>query len=185
MDRPYKRPKRQAVSLTSLLDLLFVMIFVSLIQQKTIPEMKQTEKKPTKTVAQKPVAKPVPKVTKAKPSQPKSYSIEATFNFYGTQSNPNLPSGKYIMNGKWDRKSGKLSLGGVAWIQRPPRYDMVPLSGTMDDKAGVFQGRVESVGCKTFILNRRLKRSRTPISGEWVGTYSCSQGKTGLTLTIE
>lgn len=179
MDRPYKRPKRQAVSLTSLLDLLFVMIFVSLIQQKTIPQMKEQK------VAEKPKAPPAPKVAKPAPQQPKTYSLEATFNFYGTQSNPNLPSGKYIMNGKWDRESGKLTLGGVAWIERPPRYDMVPLSGKMDAAAGTFTGRIEAIGCKEFVLNRRLKRNRTPISGEWVGTYSCSQGKTGLTLTIQ
>ncbi len=178
MDRPYKRPKRQAVSLTSLLDLLFVMIFVSLIQEKS-PQPAPEKPKP---VAAKP-AKKAP--AKPKPAQPKSYTVQATFNFYGTSSNPNLPSGKYIMNGRWDRKSNQLSLGGVAWIERPPRYDMVPLSGKMDASKGSFTGRIESVGCKTFTLQRKLKRSKTPISGEWVGSYSCSQGQTGLTLTIE
>ena len=56
MERSYKRPKRQAVSLTSLLDLLFVMIFVSLIQQKAaaptkeepVPAAKVTEQKAPK-----------------------------------------------------------------------------------------------------------------------------------------
>ena len=37
--KPYKRPRRTAVELTSLLDLLFVMIFVSLMQQKNITEV--------------------------------------------------------------------------------------------------------------------------------------------------
>lgn len=173
MDRPYKRPKRQAVSLTSLLDLLFVMIFVSLIQQKAAPV--------------KEVKKPIAAKSKAapKPVQKTNFEIKATFNFYGTNSNPSLPSGKYIMAGRYDRKDGSLKLGGIAWIQRPARYDMVPLSGTIDASSGVFQGRVESVGCKKFTLSRKLKRNKTPISGEWVGTYSCSQGMTGLTLTIE
>lgn len=171
MERSYRRPKRQAVSLTSLLDLLFVMIFVSLIQQKTVVQ---------------PVDKPVvaKKTAPTKPVQTQ-FDIKATFNFYGTKANPNLPSGKYIMTGRFNKKDGSLNLGGLAWIERPARYDMVPLSGKIDPKTGIFRGRVEAIGCKEFTLERKLKRSRTPISGEWVGSYSCSQGKTGLTLTVE
>lgn len=170
MERPYKRPKRQAVSLTSLLDLLFVMIFVSLIQQKTVSDkVKPAKKTPT------PVVKKTPSV----------FQLQATFNFYGTKENPSLPSGKYIMSGTFKPESKKLNLGGVAWIERPPQYDMVPLSGSIDSEKGIFTGRVESIGCKQFTLKRMIKRDKTPISGEWVGDYSCSQGKTGLTLTIE
>lgn len=170
MDRPYRRPKRQAVSLTSLLDLLFVMIFVSLIQQKDIPaEKKVTETKP----------KPTPVKVQT------TFDLKATFNFYGTKTNPSLPSGKYIMGGTFKTESKKLNLGGIAWIERPAQYDMVPLSGTIDAQAGIFEGRVEAIGCKKFTLKRVIKRTNTPISGEWVGTYDCSQGKTGLTLTIE
>jgi hypothetical protein len=175
MDRPYKRPKRQAVSLTSLLDLLFVMIFVSLIQQKAAPTPKETPVAKTKTKTQ---AKPTPK-------KKTFFNIKATFNFYGTSGNAALPSGKYIMAGSYKRNDGSLSLGGIAWIQRPPQYDMVPLSGKIDASSGTFRGRVEAVGCKEYTLTRKLKRSATPISGEWVGTYDCSQGRTGLTLTIE
>lgn len=169
MERHYKRPKRQAVSLTSLLDLLFVMIFVSLIQQKEVTKdaPKVAEKKPT----------PVQKQT--------TFELKATFNFYGTKENPRLPSGKYIMGGTYKEKDQKLNLGGIAWIERPPQYDMVPLSGKIDASKGIFEGRVEAIGCKKFTLKRILQRDKTPISGEWVGTYSCSQGKTGLTLTIE
>ncbi len=180
MDRPYKRPKRQAVSLTSLLDLLFVMIFVSLIQEKAAPVPKKETPKPVKKVAAK-VKVEAPKVVKKK----NLYSIQATFNFYGTGKNSSLPSGKYIMAGSYKTKDGTLALGGMAWIQRPPRYDMVPLSGRIDADSGLFKGRIEAVGCKEFTLSRKLKRSTNPISGEWVGTYSCSQGTTGLTLTIE
>lgn len=169
MERHYRGPKRQAVSLTSLLDLLFVMIFVSLIQQKEVAPT------PSKVAKKKPT--PVQKQT--------TFKLKATFNFYGTKQNPSLPSGKYIMGGTYKEKNQKLNLGGIAWIERPPQYDMVPLSGKMDAKNGIFEGRVEAIGCKKFTLKRMIQRSNTPISGEWVGTYSCSQGKTGLTLTIE
>ena len=50
MQNAYKRPKKSVVSLTSLLDLLFVMIFVSLIQQKAVvpTNTKAKTKTPTK-----------------------------------------------------------------------------------------------------------------------------------------
>lgn len=172
--RPYKRPKRTAIELTSLLDLLFVMIFVSLIQQK---EVKKAEPTPVKEVK---VEKPVPQ----KPVQV-NFSITATFNFYKTSQNPNLPSGSYVMQGSYNSKSGELKLGGVGWVNRPANYDMVPLSGKIDASQNIFTGSIESIGCKTFTLKRESKESTTPISGEWKGTYDCSQGMTGLTLTIQ
>lgn len=184
MEGQYRRIRKQTVSLTSLLDLLFVMIFVSLIQQKEIVPSKEkvTKPKPTPKIAKpvkKPIKKPAPAPVKA------VHSIRATFNFYGTNSNPKIPNGSFLMSGQYTTKDGKLELGGMAWIKRPQNYDMVPLSGTIDPAKGIFKGRVEFIGCKEFTLTRKIKENRTPISGEWVGTYDCSQGATGLTLTIQ
>ena len=58
--RTYKKMKKTTVQLTSLLDLLFVMIFVSLIQNKTLDVKVQT-----KTKEPKPQTSPVVK-TKVK-----------------------------------------------------------------------------------------------------------------------
>lgn len=182
--RVYKKSKKQTVQLTSLLDLLFVMIFVSLIQQKEVV-------KPTPKPVKKPVAKVTPKpkvkpITKTPPKPEKIvHTINAEFNFYGSNSKPNIPSGKYAMQGSYNKKTGELRLGGIYWIQRPPQYDMVPLSGKVDANGDTFIGRVESIGCQKFTLSRKAKGSTTPISGQWVGTYNCSQGDTGLTLTIK
>lgn len=185
MERVYKRPKREAVQLTSLLDLLFVMIFVSMIQQKEVVPSKEEKPVAKPTPVEKPIEKPVTKVVeKPKPKKTK-FSIRATFNFYGTKSNPKIPSGNYLMSGIYDDKTGKLELGGMAWIKRPPQYDMVPLSGVIDKASDLFKGRVEFIGCKEFTLQRKIKETTTPISGEWVGVYDCSQGSTGLTLTIQ
>jgi hypothetical protein len=185
MDRVYKGPKKQAVQLTSLLDLLFVMIFVSLIQQKEV-----TQKTPAKT-AKTPVKKAKPIVTKKIKPKPvvkpvkTFYTVRATFNFYGTNSNPNIPNGSYIMSGSYDKKSGELKLGGVGWVKRPEHYDMVPLSGVIDQSQKYFKGRIQFQGCQEFILERKTSSSETPISGDWVGSYNCSQGATGLTLTVK
>jgi len=171
-----RKSKKSTVQLTSLLDLLFVMVFLSLVQQKEIIPEKAKPKATPKVVRK---TKPQPKPVKT------FYTVKANFNFYGTGSNQSIPSGKYVMQGSYDTKTGKLQLGGIAWLNRPPQYDMVPLSGKINENQDTFTGRVESIGCKTFTLSRKSKSSGSPIAGEWVGTYNCSQGDTGLTLTIQ
>jgi len=172
----YKRKKKTTVQLTSLLDLLFVMIFVSLLQQKAqdIPE-------PTKTpiVKKEKVKAPVQK------PKPTILSLKAVFNFSSTPSNQNVPPGSFLMAGTYNRKTQAIRLGGISWIQRPKNYDMVPLSGEINAGIGVFKGRIEFQGCKTFTLKRTEKGSKSEISGKYVGIYDCQQGETGLTLEIE
>lgn len=183
-NRVYRKSKKQTVQLTSLLDLLFVMIFVSLIQQKEVV-------KPTAKPVKKPIAKTTPKpqvkpIVKTPPKPEKVvHTIEAEFNFYGTNSNPGIPSGKYAMQGSYNKDTGELKLGGIYWIQRPAQYDMVPLSGKINQNEDTFLGRVEFIGCQKFTLSRKQKGNGSPLSGQWVGTYNCSQGDTGLTLTIK
>ena len=90
------------------------------------------------------------------------------------------------MQGVYDAKSGALKLGGVSWIKRPQGYDMVPLSGTIDSSFSKFTGRIEFPGCRTFTLTKSNKsQGESPIAGIWKGKYDCSQGFTGLTLTIK
>lgn len=180
MNRVFRKSKKSTVQLTSLLDLLFVMVFLSLVQQKEVIPTKKASVAKTKTQARpKKIIKPAPKPVKT------FYSVKATFHFYGTNTNPNIPSGKYLMQGSYDKKTGKLQLGGVAWLNRPQNYDMVPLSGVINDSQDSFTGRIEFIGCKRFTLKRKIKNSGNPISGEWVGKYNCSQGDTGLTLSIQ
>jgi len=176
--RKYKRTKRGTVELTSLLDLLFVMIFVSLLQQQNPPTEapKVTE---TKVVQEaKPSVKPVVKPLKI-------YSVSAVFHFFPTASNPSLPTGTFEMQGRFDEKTRGLRLGGVRWLKRPENYGMVPLFGTIDKSDSLFSGRVDFVGCKQFTLRKTKSIKGNPISGKWEGEYDCSQGATGLTLTIE
>jgi hypothetical protein len=189
----YKRPKKQAVQLTSLLDLLFVMIFVSLIQQKQIivvPDKKpkvakpKASPKPTPKVVEKPKPKAKAAPTPAKVI-PRNFGLRATFHFYPLPQNPRVAEGKYLMQGVFDTKTGQLQLGGIRWLKRPTNYDMVPLGGVINSGNKTFTGRIEFQGCQQFSLNRKTTLTGTPISGQWEGVYQCTQGPTGLTLTIE
>ena len=183
----FKKRNKNVVQLTSLLDLLFVMIFVSLIQQKNVP-LKPKEK--TKGKITKVKIEPTPKVQSKEKVKPtpvilKTYTVEAIFHFHPTNTNPNIPSGTYNMKGSFDEKTRGLQLGGISWINRPKDYDMVPLSGQIEKTDSMFIGRIEFPGCKQFTLKRVQKIQNSPISGTWEGIYDCSQGATGLTLTIK
>lgn len=173
MMRRYKKP---VVQLTSLLDLLFVMVFASLLQTKATPA--KTEPKPvevTKTEEKKEAPKPVPQ----------KHSISAVFNFYATSRSPSVPNGSYQMEGSFDEKTGVLNLNGSQWINRPAHYDMVPLRGKVNEGRSLFTGKIEFPGCREFTLKRIPKNGRSPLAGTWQGAYICSQGETGLTVEIE
>jgi len=177
--RVYKKSRKTTVQLTSLLDLLFVMIFVSLIQQKNIPVKvkEQTQAKATPKV-ETPTKKPTPK------PRPVHHIVKATFTFSGSAMHGSV-GGSYMMHGSFNEKTRQLNLGGISWIQRPAGYDMVPLSGKIDETNSIFKGRVDAPNCQSFNLHRIEKVSGPPIAGKWKGTYTCGQGQTGLTLTVQ
>ncbi len=173
MDRQFKRTKTGAVQLTSLLDLLFVMIFVSLLQQKEVSPQKPKPTPVAKTKVEKPKPKPVPKKILS--------SVNATFDFSLAGY-----KGKYLMEGLYNEKTGSLNLASLRWIDKPSvDIGMVPLSGKVTEDKMQFTGRVEFEGCKTFDLKRIKIESGSPIAGVWKGSYVCAQGSTNLTLTID
>jgi hypothetical protein len=173
--RRYKRP---AVQLTSLLDLLFVMVFLSLLQTKTTPTA------PEPAVAATPEVRPKEvKVPKPRPA-PVPAPISAVFHFYATARNPDVPTGTFAMHGKYKDEAGELELYGVSWINRPSEnVDMVPLKGRVEGK--FLRGRVDHQGCAEFVLTRTSTNAGSSLAGKWEGRYVCAQGETGLTLTIQ
>lgn len=169
--RRYKRP---VVQLTSLLDLLFVMIFVSLMQTKGVPS-KAAEVPPE--APQVEVPKEVVRTGKV--------AVAATFHFFAPDSNPGLPEGSYAMEGTFNQDTGFLQLGGVEWLNRPANYEMIPLKGTIDSARELFTGNIEFPDCREFTLKRISRTKGSPIAGKWKGSYVCSQGETGLILTFK
>ncbi len=163
-----RRIKKPVVQLTSLMDLLFIMIFLSLLQTKT----------PVTEVVQETSAPPSP------PPPPQTIEVNAIFHFYPVSSNTEAQEGSFLMGGKYEKEEGEIRLGGVSWITRPEGYDMVPLMGQIDLQNNTLTGQIDFAGCEEFTLKRIEKLSGSPISGKWKGKYRCLQGETGLTLTI-
>ena len=183
MDFSRKR-RKPTVQLTSLLDLLFIMIFISLLQSKDMPPIGEYMREAAPQAEQE-VEVTTPAATPTStPAPPREIRVQASFQFYATDSNPLIPPGSYIMEGSFERNSGELRLNGVRWTQRPDGYDMVPLTGKINAARTQFTGRIEFPGCEEFTLQRRVEGSGSPVAGEWMGSYVCSQGETGLTLVI-
>ena len=80
--------------------------------------------------------------------------VSATFTFYALPENPRVPTGSYTMTGVLSPSSEVVSLVPERWVQQPPGYVMVAMSGTFDVSAGVMRGRIDGPGCTEFRLYR-------------------------------
>lgn len=91
--------------------------------------------------------------------------------------------GSYSMVG--NRDGGTLTLDPHEWLQEVRNYRMVGLRAEIADRSDTeaLSGTVEGDGCTEFTAERT---SAEPwYAGEWRGKYGCSQGITGITLTVE
>lgn len=116
-----------------------------------------------------------------------SDALTATFGFHPIASDPHAASGSFTMTGR--DVGGHLDLRRDHWIDRPAGYDMVDLGGDVGPGTDTITGTVVSAtsGCSTFTVRRATGTPGSDVAavvGTWTGTYSCSQGETGLRLTI-
>lgn len=81
-------------------------------------------------------------------------SAKAIFRFSADSSNPNVPTGCFSMNGRYDPKSGSLKLEGNRWIRRPRGYFTVDFVGIVDPFGASFSGAVIGSGCRDFQLRK-------------------------------
>lgn len=170
--------RRLLLQFTVFLNLLLILVLMGM-------QPKKVETSPVTVAAAEPKETPLPPEGPAEVAhEPAELDVTAEFSFYGARNNPGVPSGKFAMKGHFTTASGKLNLEGSQWIQQPPGFDMVPLSGRIDANREVFRGRIRFAGCKEFELKRVRAEATTPIAGVWEGIYTCGQGQTGLTLTI-
>lgn len=77
------------------------------------------------------------------------------FSFGPLPENPDIPGGEFLMTGHVDPATGLLSLVPSRWLERPPGYAMIGLSGNSVDHGNTFAGTVTGArGCGTFHLSR-------------------------------
>jgi hypothetical protein len=112
--------------------------------------------------------------------------LSAYFDFYPVTANPGVPVGSFMMTGHYSAKGVWLTPG--KWLVAPSGYVTVALSAPTPGAKGVntLRGTVTGPSCTSFVLHRPVAAAdEAAATGKWKGTYVCSQGLTGLTLTIK
>ena len=80
-------------------------------------------------------------------------ALSATFEFFPVRANPGVPSGRFSMKGLQEGRDVRLRQ--YAWVERPPGFQMVDLSGAISSDGSTFEGAVlATTGCTTFTLRR-------------------------------
>ena len=81
-------------------------------------------------------------------------TTRAKFEFYPASGGPNVPSGSFLMDLRFDRKRKKLSLSPYKWIKRPSGYAMIRVQGKFSPSGDQFDGRIRGSGCSAINLTR-------------------------------
>jgi hypothetical protein len=78
--------------------------------------------------------------------------VSGTFEFFPVPENPSVPMGSFAMMGSIENR--RLTLAGGSWIQRPPGYETVGLSGEISPDGDSYTGKVQNPDCGSFSLRR-------------------------------
>ncbi len=92
-----------------------------------------------------------------------SSDISAIYNFYPLQQNSKAKSGSYFLTGQFS-KDGFFDLQPKVWINHPKGYEMVGLSGKINDNLTELEGSIDSSGCSIFQLHKSESQQTLPYS---------------------
>lgn len=106
--------------------------------------------------------------------------VEGFFEFGGSEPGVD-PTGNFRLRGS--RDGAALSLEGLDWVTRPAGAEMVGIEAEVGDDPDHLTGQVEGEGCEDFDVTRVA--SEPWYHGVWKGGYTCAQGGTSVTLTLE
>jgi hypothetical protein len=86
--------------------------------------------------------------------------IDAVFMFSAHPQNPNVPSGRFRMEGTLETFNSPdipdlLDLKGTAWMNQPSGWIMVDLRGDVSSSKQRIVGNVPSPGCSTFEVTKK------------------------------
>ncbi len=68
--------------------------------------------------------------------------VGARYVFYPDNTNRNVPTGEFLLQGTVDEKTGKLVLVGKEWIEHPNGYAMVDVACTLASDRKTLTGQV-------------------------------------------
>ncbi len=89
--------------------------------------------------------------------------VGARYVFYPDNSNHNVPTGEFLLQGAVDAKTGKLVLIGKQWIEHPKDYAMVDVTCLLDADRKTLTGQVYLPQDKTVKFEFKTARwSRMP-----------------------
>jgi len=77
-------------------------------------------------------------------------SVKAVFEFDHSQSGA---YGSYDVDGKFDTRSSRITFTPGAWIEHPPSYTAVGMTGLV--KNNTFSGKIDQDSCGEFTLSLR------------------------------
>ena len=80
--------------------------------------------------------------------------VGAIFRFRVSQRGSQTVTGSYRMSGTYDATSRRVNLKATDWIDQPPGYTMVDLSGTIDRTGTTLSGRMLNPSCSTFTVTK-------------------------------
>ena len=109
----------------------------------------------------------------------------AIFDFYNIPGRSNAKAGRYIMSVGYNSSTGEYSLVGKEWIDHPSGWVFADLHGIVEGSS--FSGRVNNSSSWPFDLTKVSDADinlPSEIVGTWEGSYTATQGETGLTLTV-
>jgi hypothetical protein len=83
-----------------------------------------------------------------------SGKLKARFDFGPLPDNPLVPTGAFLMDGKLDAKTRRVTFHAGKWINQPVNYFTVDLEGYIEASGNRITGVVPSAGCSVFDLAR-------------------------------
>jgi len=81
-------------------------------------------------------------------------TLRAEFAFGPSRQNPDVPTGRYTMEGEFMSLFGSVSLFPTGWIEQPEGYGMVGLEATYDVFGDTLTGYIDAADCGDLSLQR-------------------------------
>ncbi len=84
-------------------------------------------------------------------------SFNGSFSFFALPQNPGVPSGSFAIAGTFDPQSRRIAIEAVRWIEQPPGYIMVGMTGTVSADLTSIVGNLTHPSCAGLSVSRKGK----------------------------